>query len=501
MNLAIIIGVEKYSSDRFDNLVACKNDAKVINSVLNNVKDIKETLYINSNEDGYIVKRKITDFIEKYKSEEISEFFFYFSGHGERYKDDFFYILSDFDNTKREATGLRNSELDNWVKTLSPKLCVKIIDACFSGTQYIKGESNTEIEFTKSAKKYGLNDIQFWFSSRENEPSYAGSDFSDFTESFLIGITEHEGDTRYREIKDYISDDFAKKGGSKPIFITQSENIEKFGNVTKATHKIIYDAFGIEDPAIVSSNKNEQETNKQPQEKQVSVFELIKKRSNEFCFDEAILLSFIEKFNKKISEWDEDFQNIYDISINIDIESYRVPNCSQIGSWLGKNNTLNYFAEPVFDEKTYDVEEYIALPDKPKQYATPSIASFSHWMKDDTEYKLETVTKTQKYISGFNYTHSAENRILHLSFTPKVELAEPLSLFLIPIYSNRNVVIHMAYEVLKRNNWNSYSQPRCLDWKLLKVDITSSDSYDKVSNHIKSEIKKWVEEIFTKHIE
>jgi len=153
MNLAIVIGVEKYASKNLDDLSACKNDARVIIDVLNHVKDIEELLYINESEAGYEVKRQISDFVEKYKNHTIDELFFYFSGHGERFDDNFFYILSDFDDKKRETTGLRNSELDIWIKTLSPKLCIKVIDSCFSGTKYIKSNQDIEIDLTKSAKK------------------------------------------------------------------------------------------------------------------------------------------------------------------------------------------------------------------------------------------------------------------------------------------------------------------------------------------------------------
>ena len=101
-------------------------------------------MYINENEAGTEIKRRIVEFVEKYKGKEINELIFYFSGHGERFNDDFFYLPSDFDRKKRHTTGLQNSELDVWIKTLSPQLCVKIVDACFSGTQYIKSESSVE---------------------------------------------------------------------------------------------------------------------------------------------------------------------------------------------------------------------------------------------------------------------------------------------------------------------------------------------------------------------
>lgn len=132
MNVAIVIGVEKYESKNFENLSACKKDAAAIKAVIENVKDLEEILFLGENESASEVKRKISDLVEKYKGKDLQELFFYFSGHGERFEEDFFYVLSDFDSKRKETTGLRNSELDDWIKTLSPKLCIKIIDACFS---------------------------------------------------------------------------------------------------------------------------------------------------------------------------------------------------------------------------------------------------------------------------------------------------------------------------------------------------------------------------------
>lgn len=109
MNIGIVIGVENYKSDIYDNLTACKNDAELFKDVLESVKDFEEILYLNNDDPGTLIKRNIADFIEKYKEKEISEFIFYFSGHGERFEDDFFYLPSDFDKKRRETTGLRNS--------------------------------------------------------------------------------------------------------------------------------------------------------------------------------------------------------------------------------------------------------------------------------------------------------------------------------------------------------------------------------------------------------
>lgn len=491
MNLAIVIGVDSYTSNDFDHLPACKNDAKVVEKVLNNVKDFKEILYINSNESGYQIKSLISDFIEKYKDSEIDELLFYFSGHGERFEGDFFYLPADFNRTKKETTGLRNSELDGWIKSISPKLCVKIVDACFSGTQYIKSESNTESELKKSAQKFGLNDLYFWFSSRENEVSYAGNEFSRFTESILTALTEHKGEIRYRDIMAYVADDFSDAGASKPVFVTQADNIEKFGIVSDETHKIIFEAFGLDE---TKKGKVKEQIHK----KEESLYDLIKLASSELCFSEQVLTKFIADFNQNIRTWSEELEKLYEIDVNHSLNSYLVPNARRIGEWLLENKEVDYFAVPTEQTKEYETKEYKALPRKPSnRYGLASqLASLRHLGfgdEDDTEYKLETVTKTRSYIDGFDYNHSLEQVITSIVFKPSIEIIKPISLFVVPIYSNSKLVLHYSFEELNRSNWGKYSSPCCDKWKVLDIKVNSTSAAKSSADHIRKEITSYIE--------
>jgi len=495
MNLAIVIGVENYISDEYENLPACKNDANTIKDVIEDVKDIEKVLFFNNSELAKDVKRKINAFVKKYQEKDINELFFYFTGHGKRCiqeKDrdinDFLYILHDFDSKKQRSTSLSNSDLDNWAKTLSPKLFVKIVDACFSGTQYIKGETDEKLNFEKSAKKYSLNDIHFWFSSRENQKSLADENLSKFTESILLAITEFEGETRYREIKDFIADDFDGKKIAKPYFIDQSNNTEKFGIITKNTHEIV-------NKVLYGELNNKNLTSKEIEEKKSSIFDLAIQKSDKLCFSEKTLVQFMKDFNKNISSWDSDFENIYEIKITID-DSVYIPNRSQIREWLAKNKSYNYFAEPNYKEKKYEVQEYIELLPKPKRGINSAFVKLLN-NSYNTEYKLETVIKRREYIDGFLYTHSIKNIITHISFIPKIEIADAISLYIIPIYSNTNMVMHIAYEILKRNNWKNFSFPTCQNWKLIQIDINSDESAKNTSKKIQNELKKWLEDILS----
>lgn len=237
MNLAIVIGVSEYNSDGFDNLPACKNDAETFKCVIENVKKIDDLLFLNGAINGSYVKNEIAKFVDKNKSNKINEVVFYFSGHGERNNDDFLYLFSDYESTKVERASLRNSELDDFMRTLSPDLCVKIVDACYSGTRYIKGNDNGSDYITKSLKDNSIKNSYFLFSSGENEASYAGNEFSRFTESFLTSLTEIYGDIRCRDIISYIADDMSNKGEAKPVFVSQANSTEIFGKVTDETKK------------------------------------------------------------------------------------------------------------------------------------------------------------------------------------------------------------------------------------------------------------------------
>ncbi|WP_434695813.1 caspase family protein [Pseudomonas sp. Z1-14] len=511
MNIAIVIGVDQYSSSNYENLPACKNDAKAIKAVIENVKDFKEITYLGNNEPASEIKKKISEIVEKYKDENLTELFFYFSGHGERTEDDFFYVPSDFDSSRKEATGIRNSEIDDWIKTLSPKLCIKVIDACFSGTQYIKSEFNAEDQLKKSAKKYGLNDIYFWFSSREDQSSFAGSEFSVFTESILTAISDLDGEVRYRDIMAAVADDFSKKGGPKPIFATQSDNIEKFGNITKETKKIINDLFGLKtDEESDTPSKSKPQTETTPAPAQESIYEIAKKKSNTLCFSEETLNRFLAGFKSEIQKWSKEINETYEITTNTHLSPPEVPNTVKIGEWLSEKTDTEYFAQPTYGTKNYQTEEYKALPAKPaKRDALASLTSglaiartLGRWAREEeVEYKLETVTKTSRHIDGFSYTHHTEDRIIKTDFKPTIQLAPPACLHVVIVYSYKELSIHFAYELLKRKNWEDLSKPTCNKWKTIKVNLNASKPEKSAAEHIKKDLINWLEVELKKRLE
>lgn len=301
---------------------------------------------------------------------------------------------------------------------------------------------------------------------------------------------------------DAVADDFANSSSSKPIFITQSNNIEKFGHITEKTHKLIYKAFGIEHDAESNGQDSEKRSipeskNEEPQ----SIFDLITKKSQEACFSEEKLLSFIHGFNSEMSTWNDEVQKAYSIVIDDTVEPRQVPNRQKLGEWLDKNKEKNYFAYPTYDTESYQVEEYKALPEKPNKNSFASLRRMALWHEDNTEYKLETVTRSRRFIDGFEYSHDLEKRILKVLFEPKLEIVDQVCLYVIPIYSNKGVAISFSYEFIQRRNWNSYLSPKCERWKNIIVNINSPTSDTSAANHIKKDLENWLTDAIKKIIE
>lgn len=59
----------------------------------------------------------VAGIIAKYTGKEVEEIFFYVTGHGQFYDNEFYYLLSDFDKTKRKKTSLENTELDQMFRS------------------------------------------------------------------------------------------------------------------------------------------------------------------------------------------------------------------------------------------------------------------------------------------------------------------------------------------------------------------------------------------------
>ena len=213
------------------NLPACREDGAAIAHVLKTSGRFDDVLHIDADTIGTTVKQRLAEFAKAHKDKEIGEVFFYFTGHGEFVGDEFYYLLSDYQAKKRNQTSLENTELDGIVRALSPKLFVKIVDACHSGVSYIKTADDFR-DYLKAADKK-FEKIYFMFSSQSEQFSYQNDKISYFTESILKSIFNHSSDTiRYKDVMSFVSDEFKEYDFQTPLFVTQADFTEILCEVT-----------------------------------------------------------------------------------------------------------------------------------------------------------------------------------------------------------------------------------------------------------------------------
>lgn len=349
--IAIIIGVSNYS--RQQALPACQNDADLVHFVLTSSKAYEDILYLTgANTSSDEVKHQLTQFVEKHKSRtDIEEVFFFYSGHGQFIDDEFYYILSDFEESRRNRTCLKNSELDGYLRTLGPELAVKIVDACNAGVQYVKDAGGLAAIIEKGTKEQGLKKVYFLFSSLFDQSSFASAAVSDYTKSFIEAIYSNgRPEIRYRDIVDQITDQFANNRDQRPFFVIQADNTEIFGSFQDREKNEIRSR--LEAVTVVTLTSTASAT----PSKQPTLADLIKEQAKDYLSD-AEIIETIEQLPIVTRRYTlpPEIDSLFQLEVNTAIDFQGLARLKVIGTWLNENKK-EYFAR--VQERTEEYEDY-----------------------------------------------------------------------------------------------------------------------------------------------
>ena len=476
MKIAILVGVDKYR-DGLSNLPACKADVELVEKVINATGQFTHVLCISKNCTGINIKTKISEFISDLKGNAIKEAFFYYTGHGDFYDKQFYYVLSDFNTSKRKQTSLENTEVDNWLRSLQPELTIKVVDACYSGITYIKSDTAINEHLEKS--KNGFKDCYFMFSSNQDQISYQNNDLSFFTCSFLKSLSKDaDHKIRYKDIIDYISDEFDRDTGQTPIFITQAYFTEIFCTVNSEIESIIH--------PIVSGIENNQLDHKiEAVDLETKTLEMIIKEGSElYCSAEEA-----EKILGSIKETALCFKYPTDIlpifEFNYQFQSHeQYENLIKekvIGNWLEKNSN-DYFAKPIEEEEAYEVE----VPD--------------HSTIGMIRGLYRTKTKYRNTIVGFENTANLSYDLIRINAEPKLPNVPPFNCTLAIILSRSSILIFYFFTQYREQNWTDRELVPDIKWyyseQNLKAEEKVQESIYKIQQGFGSFILSHLKERF-----
>jgi len=468
MKIAILIGVDKYREGLSD-LPACKADVKLMEQVIKATGQFTQILCISKDCIASNIKTKISEFVSELKGTAIDEIFFYFTGHGDFYEKQFYYVLSDFDTSKRKQTSLENTEVDNWLRSLQPKLTIKVVDACHSGISYIKSDTAINEHLEKS--KTGFKDCYFMFSSNQEQVSYQDSDLSFFTRSFLLSLSKDESHKiRYKDIIDYISDEFDRGTGQTPIFVTQGAFTEIFCTVSSEINSIVN-----QNVCEIESAEFDNRTETVATES-MTLEMLVKEGVEQYCTAEEA-----ERVLKDIKDNTLNFTFPKDIDpffeFNYKFQSHdefkTLPKEKVIGTWLDKNSK-EYFAEPVEEEETYEVD----------------VLDYSTFGMMRGGYR--TKTKYRNTIVGFKNTANLSYDLIRINSEPKFPNVPPFNCTLVIIVSKSSVLFFYFYSQYRERNWSERELVPDIKWYYSEKNIKDEDSILKSITKIQQDFGSFI---------
>ena len=209
---ALIFGIADYVKQ--PKLPCCLKDA---DAVLELAKAASRFDVIDSTKDGSAdaIRHRIREILQAEKSWE--EVLFYFSGHGYGSDGEFYFCAQDFDASRPNATGISNSELHEILRSYNPKLVVKIVDACNSGSLLIKADT----DFMPVPKGSFESIIQI-ASCLDTQFSLTGDPLSAFTNKFCMAAVGCESQPiYYTDIINHLRDEYLGNNYQTPHFVQQ----------------------------------------------------------------------------------------------------------------------------------------------------------------------------------------------------------------------------------------------------------------------------------------
>jgi len=440
MRIAILIGISQYIN--CDNLPGCDNDIKAVGEVIKTSKEFDEIKIFSNNVNSNKLKSELATLFSELKGKNIEEIFFYFSGHGNFHNNEFYYILSDFDENKRRQTSLQNLEIDNMIKSIKPVMVTKVIDACQSGVSYIKGNNNVvEKYYSKTTESF--NKCYFLHSSMTDQYSYQDDNLSDFTKNFLASIIANSKPTiRYKDIIDYISDEFEGSTEQTPFFITQADHTETFLSTSKEINQVLGNYF-------LSEKKELLEPEKDNVVKYNSYIDKIKKDAEIYSTIEEVKKLFLDIKNQiENSTIETDINELYDTNSSFENYLGDFPKRIEIARWL-EDNKNNFFAEPKYERTSYEEEQ------KPNPFG--GISSLLQGNK--------VVTKYRNTLIGFNQTVDLPYKSILINYIPKYPNLIQYASLITFLISKKDIKFFHSFTNYTEQDWNRKTISKNFKWQ------------------------------------
>ncbi|OCJ24623.1 caspase family protein [Serratia sp. 14-2641] len=474
MKIAILIGVSDYKTQ--DNLIASKKDVFLMRAILTAGGLYDSILFIDDQTNTQEVKRKLTEFIKDNIGNEIDELFFYFSGHGYFNGSEFHYVMSDFEAKRMKATSLENSELDVMIKSLSPSLTIKIVDACNSGVPYIKDPLALE-KYIDSSKQ-GFDRCYFMHSSGGTQSSYADNNLSYFTRAIGEAVLNVSSDKiRYKDIIDYVSDKFDGNDGQTPIFINQAPFTEVFLNIRPDFKKEIEQLLLNYSPEVEMAFGS----------KKLSLKELIEQDARRYFTKERAMVVYNEISNLILSKFtlSGELKDLFDLQVMKHSNYNMMPNPKMIAGWVNKNN------DELFVKVILGRENVTRKVRKVNSFSALTIQAMGY--SDEDNYRL--VNETVSVPVSIEATTDVDYNVMEVFAKSKYPNLNSMVMYILPLLSRTKVVIFSTVAHYKSSDWDAESLvAESSKWVTKNIELCKTEE---LAEHISELVTSFEDSIIT----
>lgn len=468
VNLSIIVTISKYNvGSGFSNLIGVDNDNKYFTNIIENSHKYTQVINIKEKCKSSGLRSRLDELVTNYNKTEVNELLIYFSGHGYLADEDFYLCCSDSEISNISSTAISSREIDDIARKLKVKKYVKIIDACNSGTSYIKGSKLQNMQYDIYDPPEFLKDCYFLCSCDEKQESRIDqeSKVSKFTLSIINSIHNH-----------FIT----KKEKTLPYIVLQAKVEEFFKDDIYQTPKMTHQG----ETAYAFLERNEDLINylKSIKEK-ITYKENVKKETKIVTEIEAI--NYSEKFINSLETYisNKKYQGNVISKMNYKVNKeyivpYEVHESKKIGEWIANNRNQRYiFAEPHY------VEKYTGSPFS--QLADSISGNSKNYVTELTSFKLNVNEEK----SCLNFSLISENEGL-----PKFSVQVVLMFNINKLYVLYNFLYAFPKNWKEYNDYVSNNKVGILSLKLLSNDL------DKSVKQLATEISDYTNSILNKYI-
>ncbi len=211
MRTALVFGVGHINSPFYENLEHCTNSATKVFDVLTDPSiagcdQEKSRLFVTKNQAGISAEsmfKEVRAIIRSLKKDD--QLIFFFTGHGELYKDKLFLISSDAENPQ---SGFRFSYLLDELSNFDVERAIIIIDTCHSSAMFKSLGSLQSRTWTPTELAEGFGFIASCGAHQyaNPEPNLEYTLFSHyFIKALKEGISEQTAQISLSQLRDYIN--------------------------------------------------------------------------------------------------------------------------------------------------------------------------------------------------------------------------------------------------------------------------------------------------------